>query len=85
MWMRDFFGLQTSRSRGKLDASEILAPRRNAQEILTFKKRVNIFIFRIADGRAKLLGRDHESTLQQYDLVESEDLSQELQRNSDGS
>ena len=35
MWMRDFFGLQTSRSRGKLDASEIFAPRRNAQEIVT--------------------------------------------------
>ena len=45
-------------------------------------------IFSIADGTAKLLGRDHEireSTLMQYELVGSEDFCEELQRSSNGS
>ena len=69
----------------KLDASDILARRLDAQEIITSKKGEE-FIFPIADGTAKLVGRDHEireSTVRQYETVGSEDLSEELQRNSD--
>ena len=71
----------------KLDASDILARRLNAQEIITSKKGED-FIFPVADDTAKLVGRDHEireSTVRQYETVGSEDLSEELQRNSDES
>ena len=46
------------------------------------------FIFPIADGTAKLLGRDHairESTPRQDQPLGSGDLKEELQKNSDGS
>ena len=54
---------------GNLVASEIDAPRLNAKEILTSRKRVTKIIFSFADGIAKLFGRDQEiqeSTLRQY-------------------
>ena len=60
---------------GTLDASE--ARRLNAKEIVTSQKGEDL-IFPFADGV-------RESTVRQCQLVGSEDLSQELQRNSDGS
>ena len=65
-------------------ASEIHARRLNAKEVLTSKNGEN-FIFPIADGTAKLFGRDHEvreSTLRRDQPVMSEDLTEELQGNS---
>ena len=85
---KEIFWLQTLRS-WKLWASGIHARRLNAKEVITSKKKKGEnFIFPIADGTVKLSGRDHEvreSTPRQYQLVGSEDLSEELHRNSDGS
>ena len=68
-----------------LHASEIHVRRLNATEVLT-PKRVKFLKFPIADGTAKLFGRDYgvrESTLRR-EPVRSEDL-RELQGNSERS
>ena len=70
----------------KIDASEIHVRRLNAKEALTPQKGGN-FIFPVADGTAKMLGRDHEfreSALRQEQLAKSEDLSGELQGEPEG-
>ena len=69
-----------------MDASEIHPPRINANEVLT-PQRSEDFIFPIADGTAKLSGRDHEfrePTLMWEQPVRSEDLSGELQGEPEG-
>ena len=69
-----------------LDASEIHARRLNAKEVSMPEKGDN-FVLPIADGTAKLLGRDHEfreSDLRQEQPVRSEDLSGELQGEPEG-
>ena len=69
-----------------VDASEIHPRRINAKEVLTPQKG-DKFIFPIADGTPKLLGRDHEfrePTVRQQQPVESEDLSGELQGEPEG-
>ena len=73
---------------GTLDASEIHARRLNAKEVLTSTKREGGIIFPLADGPAKLCGRDHEvreSPPRQDQLVMSQDLKEELHGNSDRS
>ena len=70
-----------------LDASEIYARRLNAKEVLS-PKGVNFFKFPIADGTAKLFGRDdefREPTPRQEQLAGSEDLRGELQGKSERS
>ena len=70
-----------------LDASEILARRVRAKEVVTPRKGEHVFS-PVADGKAKLSGRDYgvrESTLRQVQLVRSEDLREELQGNSEKS
>ena len=69
-----------------MDASEIHPRRINAKEVLTPRRR-EYFIFPIADGSAKLSGRDHEfrePTLRREQPVWSEDLSGELQGETEG-
>ena len=69
-----------------MDASEIHPRRINAKEVLTPTKR-DEFIFPIADGTAKLSGRDQEfrePTPRQHRPVWNEDFSRELQGESDG-
>ena len=64
-----------------MDASEIYPRRINAKEVLIPQRRKNL-IFPIADGTARLLGRDYElrkPTLRLEQTVWSEDLSGELQ------
>ena len=71
---------------GKMDASEIHPRRINAKEVLTPPRRDEIF-FPSADGAAKLSERDQEfrePTVRQHRLVWSEDLSGELQGESEG-
>ena len=63
-----------------MDASDIYPRRINAKEVLTLQRRG--FFFPIADGTAKLSGRDHEFreiTPRREQPVGSEDLSGELQ------
>ena len=65
IWVAD------SEELGNLDTSESRAPRLKAKEVLTSKKG-EIFILPIADGTAKLFGRDHdirESTPKRDQLV----------------
>ena len=65
-----------------LDESEIHARRFNAKEIIT-PRSGDIFIFQIADGTAKLSGRDHEfrkSILTRDQPVRSEDLRGDFQK-----
>ena len=67
------------------DASEVHARRLNAKEVI-MPKRGEHLIFPIADGTAKLCGRDHgvrETTPRREQPVRSEDLREELQRNSE--
>ena len=64
----------------KLDASDIYLRRINAKEVL-IRQKDDEFIFPIADGTAKLSGRDNafrESTLRREPTVRSEDFSREL-------
>ena len=64
-----------------MGASDIISRRINAKEVST-PQRGEYFIFPVADGTAKLSGRDHEfreSTQRREQLVRSEDLSGELQ------
>ena len=70
----------------KLDAAEIQPRRINAKEVKTPQRR-DIFIFPVADGTAKLSGRDHEfreATQRQERFVRSEDPSGELQGEPEG-
>ena len=72
---------------GNLDTSEIHAGRLCAKEAITPKK-CEHFIFTIVDGTAKLSGSDHgvrESTLRRNQRVRSEDLREDLRRNSEKS
>ena len=67
-----------------MDASEIYPRRLNAKGVLTPQRGHN-FMFPIADGAAKLFGKDHgvrEPTLRREQLVRKADLSGELQGNS---
>ena len=67
-------------------ASEIHLRRINAKEVLTPHRR-DEFISPISDDKVKLSGRDQEfrePTLRQHRLVWSEDLSGELQGESEG-
>ena len=69
-----------------VDASEIYPRRINAKEVLISPKR-DEFIFPAADGTAKLSGRDNEfrePTLKWEQPVGSEDLTGELQGESEG-
>ena len=69
----------------KLDASEIYHRTIKAKEVLIFQEG-DEFIFPIADGTAKSLGRDigfREPTLRRERTVRSEDLSGELQGESE--
>ena len=59
----------------KMDASEIYPRRINAKEVMT-PQREGYFIFPIADGTSKILGRVHE--------FREQDLSGELQGESEG-
>ena len=64
----------------KMDASEIYPRRINAKEVLISQKGEE-FIFPIADGTAKLSGRDYEfrePTLRREQTVRSEDISGEF-------
>ena len=64
----------------KLDASEISPRRINTKEIL-IRQKDDEFIFPVADGTAKLSGRDYEfreSTLRREPTVRIEDFSREL-------
>ena len=64
-----------------IDASEIRPRRINAQGVLTPQRRED-FIVPIADGTAKLSGRDHEfqePTLRREQVAGSEHLSGELE------
>ena len=82
--------MQTLRSwevwtRQKSIFEEIHARRLNAKEVLTPKKS-DFFIFPIADGTAKLSGRDHgvrESTSIRDQPVRNEELKEDLQGNSE--
>ena len=68
----------------KLDASDIYPRRINAKEVL-IRQIDDEFIFQMADGTAKLSGRDHEfrvPTLRREAIVRSEDLSGEIQGES---
>ena len=68
----------------KLDASNIYPRRINAKEVL-IRQKDDKFIFPLADGTAKLSGRDYEfpeSTLRREPTVRREDLSRELQGES---
>ena len=68
----------------KMDASEIDPRPIHAKEALITKKGIE-FIFPVADGTAKLSGRDHElrETTQRRDqTVRSEDFSGDLQSES---
>ena len=70
----------------KLDASEISPRRINAKEILIKQKR-DQFIFTIAEGTAKLSGRDYEfrkPTPRREQTVKSEDCSGELEEGEPG-
>ena len=70
----------------KMDASEIYPRRINAKKVLT-PQREEHFVFTVADGTAKLSGRDdefREPTLRREQLVESEDLSEELRGEPEG-
>ena len=65
----------------KLDASEIHPRRINAKEVLTPQKRED-FRFPIADGTAKLLGRDYkfrEPTPRRAQTVKTEDFNRGLE------
>ena len=65
----------------EMDESDICSQRINAKEVLIPQKGEG-FIFPIADGTAKLLGRDYEfrePTQRRLQTVRSEDLSGELQ------
>ena len=69
-----------------MDASEIRARRINAKEVLA-PQRGGYFTFPVADGTAKLSGRDHEfrePTQRQEQFVGSEDLSGELPGEPEG-
>ena len=64
-----------------MDASEIHPRRINAKEVVTLQ-RGEYLIFPLADGTAKLSGRDHEfrePTQRREQPVGSEDVSGELQ------
>ena len=70
---------------GNVDASEIHARRLNAKKYLT-AQRSDIFIFPIAEGQAKLCGRDHgarEPALTREQIAVSEDLSEDFQGSSE--
>ena len=70
-----------------LDASNIYPRRINAKEVLITQKE-DEFLFPIADGTAKLSGRDcefREPTLRREPTVRSEDLSGEIQGESEES
>ena len=70
----------------KIDTSEIYRRRINAKEILTPQKG-DKSIFTVADGTAKLLGRDHEfreSAQRQEQPEERKDLSGQLQGEPEG-
>ena len=85
IWKGDIFGANIEELE-KIDTSEIYRRRINAKEILTPQKGHN-FIVPIADGKAKLLGRDHEfreSAQRQEQPGESEDLSGQLQGEPEG-
>ena len=65
----------------KLDASETSPRRINAKEVL-IRQKDDEFIFPVADGTAKLSGRDYgfrEPTPRQESTIRSEDLSREHQ------
>ena len=65
---------------GNLDASEISARRLDAKEVSTPEKGGSV-TFLIAEGTAKLFGRDHgvrEPTPRREQLVRSEDPREEL-------
>ena len=67
-----------------LEASEIRARRLNAKEVFMSKK-VENFIFPVADGTVKLSGRDHvfrRSTSIQDHPARSEEHNDDLQRES---
>ena len=70
----------------KMDAWEIYPRRIDAKEVLTSQSE-KIFIFLIADGTAKLSGRDHEfrePRQRREQPAESEDLSGERQGEPEG-
>ena len=70
-----------------LDETEVHARRLNAKEVITASSN-EIFIFPVAEGTAKLSGRDHgvrEPTLMRAQPVVSEDLREELQVSSERS
>ena len=90
-WLREESGKEIClvadiESLGTLDASEIHARRLNAEEVTS--RMGAPFTSPTAGRTAQLLGRYHEireSTPRQYQLVGSEDLKEELQRNSERS
>ena len=68
----------------EFDASDIYRRRINAKEVL-IRQKDDEFIFPIADGTARLSGRDHEfrePTLRREPTVRSEDLSGKLEDES---
>ena len=76
IWKGDIF-VADIEELGNLDALEIHARRLNAKEVLT-SKRCGIFTFPIADGAAKLSGRDREvrDSTQRQDQTWNESTSQ---------
>ena len=85
IWTGDIF-VTNIEELEKIDASEIYRRRINAKEISTPQK-VDNFVFPVADGTAKLLGRDHEfrESAQRHEQPgESEDLSGQLQGELEG-
>ena len=85
IWKEDIF-VANIEELEKIDSSEIYRRRINAKEILTPPKGDN-FVFSIAHGTRKLLGRYHEfrkSAQRQEQPEESEDLSGQLQRAPEG-
>ena len=70
-----------------MDETEVHARRLNAKEVITAHSN-EICIFPVAEGTAKLSGRDHgvrEPTLMRAQPVVSEDLREELQGSSERS
>ena len=80
-WSREEFGKEILEDLEELEASEIYPRRINAKELL-IRQKDDEFIFPVADGTAKLSGRDYdfrEPTLRREQTVRSQDLSGELQ------
>ena len=86
IWKGDTLIADLKKDLEKLDASEINPRRISAKDILITQKG-DQFIFPVADGTAKLSGRDYEfrkSTPRREQTVRSEDYSGELEEGEPG-